>query len=83
MLFLDGVYVEPCDGSIRFRWVKALASPKALHCASPGSLNGKLHPRGVSCHTTVRPSALGINSRIERTQAATPLGLGQRQAAGW
>ena len=26
MLFLDGVYVEHCDGTLRFRWVKAPTS---------------------------------------------------------
>ena len=26
MLFLDGVYIERPDGSLRFRWVKALSS---------------------------------------------------------
>ncbi|EAR22691.1 putative transposase [Nitrococcus mobilis Nb-231] len=31
MLFLDGVYVERPDGSLRFRWVKAPTSPSLTH----------------------------------------------------
>jgi hypothetical protein len=30
-LFLDGVYVECADGSVRFRWVKAPASDELTH----------------------------------------------------
>jgi hypothetical protein len=31
MLFLDGVYVERPDGSLRFRWVKAPTSAEVNH----------------------------------------------------
>jgi hypothetical protein len=31
MLFLDGVYVEHADGSVRFRWVKAPTSAEVTH----------------------------------------------------
>ena len=33
MLFLDGVYVERLDGSVRFRWVKAPTSAELTHFA--------------------------------------------------
>ena len=33
MLFLDGVYVERPDGSVRFRWVKAPTSAELNHLA--------------------------------------------------
>ncbi len=33
MLFLDGVYIERCNGSSRFRWVKAPASRELTHLA--------------------------------------------------
>jgi len=79
MLFLDGLYVERGDGALRFRWVKALTArsssgwPRALRSASSVSSNGILHPREV-CDTATPPSAPGINSRIERTRAATSRG---------
>lgn len=31
MLFLDGVYIERPDGSLRFRWVKAPTSAELTH----------------------------------------------------
>jgi len=31
MLFLDGVYVERPDGSLRFRWLKASTSAEVNH----------------------------------------------------
>jgi hypothetical protein len=33
MLFLDGVYVERPDGSVRFRWVTAPTSAELAHLA--------------------------------------------------
>jgi len=33
MLFLDGVYVERCNGSLRFRWVKAPPSAELTRLA--------------------------------------------------
>ncbi len=35
MLFLDGVYVERPDGSLRFRWVKAPTSAELTALAQP------------------------------------------------
>ena len=31
LLFLDGVYVEGSDGSVRFRWLKAPTSAEVTH----------------------------------------------------
>ena len=35
MLFLDGVYIERCEGSVRFRWVKAPTSAEVTHLTTP------------------------------------------------
>ena len=33
MLFLDGVYLEPAYGAVRFRWVRAPTSAELTHLA--------------------------------------------------
>jgi len=35
MLFLDGVYIERCNGSSRFRWVSAIAPALPYYTPSP------------------------------------------------
>jgi hypothetical protein len=50
MLFLDGVYVQRPDGSLRFRWVKAPTSAELTQLAQTLALRvGRLLERQGRC----------------------------------
>ena len=82
MLFLDGVYVERPDGSLRFCWVKAptgadlsrLARPS--RCASAVSSNGRdcwsgMWRTAIWPATSARPSRW-VSSWVRRSRIVSP-----------
>ena len=47
MLFLDGVYFERSDGSVRFRWVKAPTNAEVTHLTH--TLSGRTRTLKAEC----------------------------------
>jgi hypothetical protein len=77
MLVLKGLYVNLCNGALRFGWVESPASAQ--------SASGWLEKRIASARIWNDYATLdtGINSPIKHAEAATPLDLRTRIAAGW
>jgi len=65
MLFLDGVYIERPDGSLRFRWVKAPTSAKPEVGKDPAQPEGRvvreLRKGFLLGDTLLRPAEVAVN----------------------
>jgi hypothetical protein len=79
MLFLDGVYVERCDGSLRFRWVKVQTRAELTRLAQ--SIAQCIWCFLERCIASTRSVTRLLDlphrastSRIKRTRAATSRG---------
>ena len=59
MLFLDGVYVERSDGSLRFRWVRAPTSTELAGLTQTLAQRLSLTPNGMPAAPTTPISVAG------------------------